>query len=106
MGRNDVEPVGLVDDVFDGDVALGVEDVGQTRVGRVGVFESDAFGRVALLVEVDEEDVVPAIREALREIDSNRRLADAALLQGDAYRAWFGHGGGEGRVVVERPRRR
>src|SRR5664279_867673 len=53
--------------------------------------DARAHRRVALRVEVDDEDAAADLRQASRKVHGGGRLADAALLVGDAEDARDGH---------------
>ena len=72
---------GLAHDVLD--LALVDEALGDRGIALLEAHAERGRGR-ALDVEVDEEDLVTAPREARGEVDRGGGLADAALLVRDA----------------------
>ena len=90
-GRQQVHPVGRLDDRL-----RGVEPLGEDVVHReLDVFRVDAEGerQTGLWIEVDDEDRVTQLDESSTDRGHRGGLGDAALLVGDreGHRAWSGH---------------
>ena len=66
--------------------------------------DAESGGRVALRVDVQDEDVETRLRHRRRHVDRGRRLPDAALLVGDRQDPRVG-GSGKGRPTQEMRRR-